>query len=229
MDINILFEDKFIIVAEKPPKMPCQRDKTNDLDLLTILKNRIMENEKVNNPYIGLIHRLDRPVGGVMLFAKTKPANATLSEAIRERQFFKKYLCICQGIPQENEGIFEDKLVKIGSKNISIVKDSIDSKQAILEYKLLETVETEEGPLSLLEVILKTGRHHQIRAQLAHHNMPLWGDTKYNINFSNRSGWTQTALWAYKLGFNHPKTKKPLEFTSLPDNEYPWNLFKQTI
>lgn len=229
MDINILFEDKFIIVAEKPPKMPCQRDKTNDLDLLTILKNRIMENEKVNNPYIGLIHRLDRPVGGVMLFAKTKPANATLSEAIRERQFFKKYLCICQGIPQENEGIFEDKLVKIGSKNISIVKDSIDSKQAILEYKLLETVETEEGSLSLLEVILKTGRHHQIRAQLAHHNMPLWGDTKYNINFSNRSGCTQTALWAYKLGFNHPKTKKPLEFTSLPDNEYPWNLFKQTI
>lgn len=226
MDINILYEDKFIIVAEKPPKMPCQKDKTNDLDLLTILKDKIKVAERVNNPYIGLIHRLDRPVGGVILFAKTKSANATLSEALRERQFFKRYLCICEGIPEENQGILKDRLLKIGSKNISVIKDTLESKEAILEYKLLKTVNTEEGPLSLLEIDLKTGRHHQIRAQLSYHNMPLWGDTKYNKNFSNKSEWTQVALWAFKLRFNHPKTGKAQEFTSSPSNEYPWNIFK---
>lgn len=226
MDINILYEDKFVIVAEKPPKMPCQSDKTLDLDLLSILKEKISVEEKVQNPYIGLIHRLDRPVGGVILYSKTKPANSFLSKEIQERKIEKEYLAIVCGYPIDEEGRFVDQLFKIASKNMSIVKEAHNSKEAILEYKLLETVDTEEfGPLSLLRVDLKTGRHHQIRVQLSHHNLALWGDTKYNEKFKNRREWSQIALWANNIKFKHPKHKKELYFESLPPKEYPWNLF----
>lgn len=230
MGINILYEDKFIIVAEKPPKMPCQKDKTNDLDLLSILKERVRITEKVNNPYLGLIHRIDRPVGGAILYSKTKPANAFLSKEIQNRAIDKNYLAIVCGKPIDENGIFIDKLFKIGSKNMSVVRDTNESKEAILEYKLIETIETKEfGILSLLEVDLKTGRHHQIRVQLSHHNIPIWGDTKYNSSFGNRKEWYQIALWAHKLSFKHPRTNKLLNFESLPYNESPWNLFNYLL
>lgn len=230
MDINILHEDKFIIVAEKPPKMPCQKDKTNDLDLLTILHEKIKDEENVKNPYIGLIHRLDRPVGGVILYAKTRPASATLSKAVQERKIYKEYLAIVCGKPIDNKGILIDKLLKLSSKNMSIVKDTKEAKEAILEYDLLETIDSEEfGPLSLLKINLKTGRHHQIRVQLSHHNMPLWGDTKYNKTFTSRSKWSQIALWASYIKFNHPKTNKEISFESLPPMEFPWNQFSSIM
>lgn len=226
MDINILYEDNFIIVAEKPPKMPSQGDKSNDLDLYSILKNNLSKKHNIKNPYLAIINRLDRPVGGAILFAKTKPAAAYLSKEIQNKSVNKSYLTVVCGIPTDKKGILIDKLVKIGAKNLSIVKDTKNAKEAILEYSLLETIETEEyGPLSLLEIDLKTGRHHQIRVQLSHHNMPIWGDTKYNKNFSNRSKWVQIALWANKLSFKHPKTKDLQYFVSKPYNEFPWNLF----
>lgn len=226
MDINIIYEDKFIIVAEKPPKMPCQRDRTGDMDLLTILHNKIKEDDNIRNPYIGLIHRLDRPVGGLIIYAKTKHANSALSKAVQDRQINKEYLAVTCGKPDLNEGIYIDKLLKLSSKNMSIVKDTKDAKDAILEYKTLETVNTEEyGELSLLSIDLKTGRHHQIRVQLSHHNIPIWGDTKYNKSFTNRAKWSQISLWAYKLKFNHPKSNKELIFKSFPPMEFPWNQF----
>ncbi len=227
MDIKILYEDNFIIVAEKPPKIPVQKDKTNDLDLLSILKERLSREHKVENPYIGLVHRLDRPVGGAILYAKTKPANAFLSKELQDRNIDKKYLAVVCGKPETDQGVFIDKLLKIGSKNMSVVRDTKDAKEAILEYKLIETNNTDEyGPLSLLEIDLKTGRHHQIRVQMSHHGLPLWGDTKYNEEFANKTGWSQIALWSYKLSFRHPKTKQILNFISNPYDEYPWNQFK---
>lgn len=227
MSINILYEDKFIIVAIKPPKMPCQKDKTEDLDLLSILKEKIRKEDRVSNPYIGLIHRLDRPVGGVIVYSKTKYANTFISKEIQDRNVTKEYLVIVCGKPEENQGILVDKLFKIASKNMSVVRDIPEAKEAVLEYKLIETIDDEEfGPLSLLKVDLKTGRHHQIRVQLSHHNLPLWGDTKYNEIFTNRKEWSQIALWASTIKFIHPNHKKELFFESLPPNEYPWNSYK---
>lgn len=227
MDIKILYEDNFIIVAEKPPKMPVQKDKSNDLDLLSVLKEKLSKEHNIRNPYIGLVHRLDRPVGGAILYAKTKPAIAFLSKELQDRVIDKKYLAVVCGKPEKSQDIFTDKLLKIGAKNISVVRDTKDAKEAILEYNLVETIETEEyGTLSLMEIDLKTGRHHQIRVQMSHHGLPLWGDTKYNDDFAKKSGWSQIALWSYKLSFRHPKTKEILNFVSNPYDEYPWNLFR---
>ncbi len=217
MDIKIIFEDENIIVVEKPPKVPSQKDPSGDADLMSLL----------NREYLGLIHRLDRPVGGVMVFSKNKEATTFLSKGISNDGFHKQYLVVVCGVPQEKNGQFKDYLTKNGSTNVSSVtsKDTKGSKEAILTYSLLETMETEElGTLSLLLVTLQTGRHHQIRVQLSHHGLPIWGDTKYNVLFSNTKQWTQIALWAHILKFRNLKGKK-VSYTSYPYDEYPWNLF----
>lgn len=228
MEIDILYEDSHIFVVEKPPGMPCQKDKTEDLDLLTILARKLKKDYNVRKPYIGLIHRLDRPVGGAILYAKTKPAAANLTKQIQERKINKEYLAVVCGKPEEEEATLRNYLIKNAAKNMSRVVDENyqGSKEAILDYKVIQTVETEEfGDITLLKVILKTGRHHQIRVQLSHHNLPLWGDTKYNKSFTRRKEWSQIALWAYKVSFEHPKTNKQLSFESMPCSDYPWKLF----
>ncbi|MGM0396765.1 MAG: RluA family pseudouridine synthase [Bacillota bacterium] len=172
MEINILLEDNDIIVVEKPPGVPCQRDKTGDVDLMTAL----------GRDYLGLVHRLDRPVGGVMVYAKTQAASSWLSRAISDRALFKEYLAIACGKPENQEGELVDYLKKLRTINMSKVvsEDDKASKKAILQYRILESVDDKEfGTLSLLHIILLTGRHHQIRVQLSHAGIPLWGDTKY--------------------------------------------------
>ncbi|TCT13000.1 ribosomal large subunit pseudouridine synthase D [Natranaerovirga pectinivora] len=231
MELNILFEDNHIIVVEKPPKVPSQQDKTNDLDLLTMIKEHIKkEHPQVKEPYIALIHRLDRPVGGVMVYGKTKFASGKLSEQIQKKQMTKKYIGVVCGIPKDKMGELKNHLVKISVKNYSKVvpNKQNNSKEAILEYKVIESCQDDKGILSLLEFNLITGRHHQIRVQTAHAGWPLWGDTKYNNEFKDNKEWTQVALWAKELSFNHPKTNKPLTFESMPTKEYPFNLFKNT-
>ena len=218
MEVKIIFEDKDIIVVEKPPKIPCQGDKSCDEDLMTIL----------NRPYLGLIHRLDRPVGGVMVYAKNKKANSFLSKEVSQRRIYKEYIAVVCGKPASPKGELIDYLKKLRTINMSKVvdKETIGAKEAVLEYSLLESIDTEKyGTLSLLKIVLKTGRHHQIRVQLSHREFPLWGDTKYNKNFVKKRSWTQIALWAYKIGFNHPNNKRESTFISLPYDEYPWNIF----
>lgn len=232
MDINIFYEDNHIIVVDKPPKLPCQKDKTEDADLLSILQEKLSKEHNIKNPYIGLIHRLDRPVGGVILYAKTKFSTSNLSRQVQERSINKEYLAIICGNPEEKSGTLKDYLLKLKTINMSKVvnKDTKGSKEAILDYNIIETIETEEfGPLSLVRINLKTGRHHQIRVQLSHHKMPLWGDTKYNKTFTKRKEWNQIALWSHSLTFNHPKNNKELTFKSIPYNEYPWNLFNLSL
>lgn len=218
MDIRILSEDNDIIVLEKPPGLPCQSDKTGDLDIMTAL----------GRDYLGLVHRLDRPVGGVMVYAKSQEANRWISRAISERNFHKEYLAVVCGRPQENSGELVDFLKKLTTVNMSKVVPESDSsgKKAVLQYTLVQRVKTEQfGELSLLLIRLLTGRHHQIRVQLANSGLPLWGDTKYNPAFTHRKEWSQIALWSYMIKFRHPGGRK-VSFYSLPGDYYPWSLFQ---
>lgn len=232
MNLNIIHEDKQIIVVVKPPKVPSQSDKTGDTDMMAILKEHLLnEYPMAKEPYLGLLHRLDRPVGGLMVFAKTKESNRYLSEEIRNKKFKKEYLAVVCGKPEMHHGELRNYLKKVTSLNMSkvVTEQSKSGKEAVLEYQLLDSVETDEyGILSLLKINLKTGRHHQIRVQFSNANLPLWGDNKYNKDFVKSKGWTQIALWAESLEFKHPKTKKELQFQVNPSDEYPFNLFYKT-
>lgn len=227
MKIKILFQDKSIIVVEKPPKMPCQSDKTQDEDLMGVLAKQLMENG-VKKPYLGLVHRLDRPVGGVLVLAKSKEANRILSKQLSEQGFTKEYLTVVCGKPAIPCNELKDYLKKLVTINMSKVvpKDTKNAKEAILKYSLINTTNTDEyGDVSLLKIGLKTGRHHQIRVQLSNAGLPIWGDNKYNKIFVKKKEWTQISLWAHKVAFKHPMTNALVNFSSLPYDEYPWNLF----
>ena len=169
--LNVIFEDNHVIVVEKPVNIPSQGDKTGDEDMLSIIKEYLIK--KYNKPgdaYLGLVHRLDRPTGGVMVFAKTSKAASRLSEQVREKIFEKEYLVIVDGKMEEQRGTFEDYLVKNERTNTSKVTDSKNknAKKAILEYEVVKY--NDEIDLSLIKVKLHTGRHHQIRVQFASRN-----------------------------------------------------------
>lgn len=224
--LNVIFEDNHIIVIEKPVNVPSQSDKTEDLDMLTILKKYLKE--KYNKPgevYTGLIHRLDRPVGGVMVFAKTSKAASRLSEQVRNKEFLKKYLAIVDGKLKNDEGILEDYLLKNEKNNMSkVVKEGTkNSKYANLEYKVL--FYNELTNLSLLEIKLNTGRHHQIRVQLANLGNSICGDQKYGT----RGRGKQINLWAYEIKIKHPISKEELTFKCLPRPEGSWVLLNDIV
>lgn len=172
-DLKVIYEDNHIIVVEKPVNVPSQQDKTNDIDMLTIIKQYLKEKyNKPGNVYLGLIHRLDRPVGGVMVFAKTSKAAARLSEQVRNKEFKKKYLAIVDGKMENGSGVLEDYLLKNERTNTSKVVEegTKNAKYANLEYEVIAY--NEETDLSLVKVTLHTGRHHQIRLQFA--NFRSW-------------------------------------------------------
>ncbi len=214
---KIIYEDNHLLVVEKPRNMLVQEDNTKDLDLLSSLKSYIKE--KYNKPgdvYLGLVHRLDRPVGGLMVFARTSKAASRLSEAIRVHDFHKSYLAVVEGKLDKN-GVFEDYLKKIESENKTIVDK--EGKYSKLSYEVLGYKDN----LSLVLINLETGRSHQIRAQYSSRNHPLWGDQKYNKNALPKE---QIALWSCSLEFMHPTLKEKLLFKLEPPlKEYPWSLF----
>ena len=221
--LKIIFEDNHIIVVEKKPNIPSQSDKTGDMDMLTLVKQYIKEKyQKPGNVYLGLVHRLDRPVGGVMIFAKTSKAASRLSNQVREKVFKKKYLAVVDGRFKEKEGSLEDYLYKDERNNISKVvnKDKKNAKLAKLDYK--ELAYNEVKNLSLLEINLHTGRHHQIRVQLANAGHSIFGDQKYR----KRGQGKQIALWAYELTIEHPTTKEMLTFKDLPEPIGTWCILK---
>ena len=222
-ELKVIYEDNHIIVVEKKPNIPSQKDKTEDIDMLTIIKQYIKE--KYNKPgevYLALIHRLDRPVGGVMVFAKTSKAAARLSEEVRSRNLKKEYLVIVDGKMEKEEGDLEDYLLKNEKTNTSkVVKEGTkNSKYAKLDYKVLKY--NEEIDLSVLKINLHTGRHHQIRVQLANSGHSICGDQKYGT----RGRGKQISLWAYKLSFTHPTTKEQLTFYSIPEKIGSWKILE---
>ena len=224
MKLKILYEDNHIIVVEKPVNIPSQGDKTGDEDMLTIIKKYLIE--KYNKPgdaYLGLVHRLDRPTGGVMVFAKTSKAASRLSEQIREKKFEKEYLCIVDGKMEKNTDVYEDYLVKNEKNNLSKVTDSKNknAKKAKLEYEVIKY--NEEINLSVVKVKLYTGRHYQIRVQFSSRNHSLYGDQKYGTRGKGK----QLCLWAYKLSFFHPITKEKLEFEDYPEEIGSWKILSE--
>ncbi len=213
--INIIYEDNHLLVVEKPINIPVQADNSKDPDLLTMLKDYLKNKySKPGNVYLGLVHRLDRPVGGVMVFAKTSKAASRLSEQIRNNAFHKEYLAVVCGKINDKD-TFVDKLLKDHKKNI--VKVDPNGKLSELEYELLDY---QEG-LSLVKIYLKTGRSHQIRVQFSHHGFPLYGDQKYNTNTPK----DQIALFASKIEFIHPTTKENVIFELPKPDRYPFNIF----
>lgn len=223
-NLNIIYEDNHIIVVEKPQNIPSQGDKTGDEDMLTIIKKYLIE--KYNKPgdaYLGLVHRLDRPTGGVMVFAKTSKAASRLSEQIRNKEFEKEYIAIVDGKMEKNSDMFEDYLIKNEKNNLSKVtnKENKNAKLAKLKYEVLKY--NEETNLSLVRIKLFTGRHHQIRVQFSSRNHSLYGDQKYGT----RGRGKQLCLWAYKLSFNHPTTKEKLSFENYPKACGSWTILKE--
>lgn len=221
--LKVIYEDNHIIVVEKPVNIPSQGDKTGDVDMLTLIKEYIKEKyNKPGNVYLGLVHRLDRPVGGVMVFAKTSKAAARLSEQVREKQFQKSYLVIVNGEMEEKRGTLEDYLLKNEKNNMSkVVKEGTkNSKYAKLDYEVLKY--DKELNLSVLKILLHTGRHHQIRVQLSSRNHSIYGDQKYG----GRGHGKQIALWAYKLQIIHPITKEEMNFKAIPETIGSWKIIE---
>jgi 23S rRNA pseudouridine1911/1915/1917 synthase len=226
LDISILYEDNHLLVVEKPVNVPTQEDASGDPDLLSILKEEIKARyQKPGNVYLGLVHRLDRPVGGAMVFAKTSKAASRLSDQIRTHAFGKTYLAVIRGIPSEKNGRLEHYLEKDQASNTvqAVPPSTPGSKHAILEYEVLSSKES----LSLVSVHLLTGRSHQIRVQFSEIGHPLYGDQKYGAGV-NAPG-QQIALWSIRIHLQHPTTKKEMEFTSHPPDQHPWNLFSSII
>ncbi|HEY0829434.1 MAG TPA: RluA family pseudouridine synthase [Bacilli bacterium] len=230
--VAILYEDNHIIVVEKPVNMLSQEDDTGDLDLLTYLKEDIkMRYHKPGNVYLGLVHRLDRPVGGAMVFAKTSKAASRLSESIRNRSFAKTYLAILHGQPKLPAGRLVHHLLKDPNSNtVHVVSPKQEhAKEAILDYEVINP--SQEG-FSLVRIQLLTGRSHQIRVQFSSIGCPLYGDQRYGINAQVKRGYApkeQIALWSHELTFQHPTLNQQVTFRSIPPRTKPWSLWDIAI
>lgn len=216
--INVLYEDNHLLVVEKPINIPVQADHSKDYDLLNMLKQYLKDKyHKPGNVYLGLVHRLDRPVGGVMVFAKTSKAASRLSEQIRNHEFKKIYYAIVEGNLIKKQ-MLVDTLQKDYVNNI--VKVDPKGKQAILDYERINV----KNFLNLVKINLRTGRSHQIRVQFSSRGNALYGDQKYNKNAKRGE---QLALFSQSITFSHPVTKEQLTFSLPLPNRYPFNIFNR--
>ena len=221
-DLIVLHEDNHIIVVFKPQNIPCCEDSSKDMDLLTVIKEHVKEKEnKPGNVYVGLVHRLDRVTGGVMVYAKSSKAASRLSEQMRSGDFEKKYFTVLVGSPREKRATLTDYLKKNPINNmVYVCPQTVEgAKFAELEYKVVEEV----NGLSLALVTLHTGRTHQIRVQMSHNNTPVYGDMRYGGEKAKKGN---IALWATTLAFTHPVSKERLVFKIEPPKDAnPWKLF----
>lgn len=214
-NMKVIFEDNHLLIVEKPENMPMQEDSSKDKDLLSECKLYLKEKySKPGNVYLGLVHRLDRPVGGVCVFAKTSKAASRLSNMINTHAFKKEYLAVVVDNGLKDKDILEDNLLK--DEKTNTVKVDPRGKKAELAYEVIKRKDN----LALVHIYLKTGRSHQIRVQFSSRNHPLWGDQRYNRNAKVGE---QIALHACKISFTHPVTKEEVTFTS-NINRYPFNI-----
>lgn len=210
MKLNVIYEDNHIIVVEKPAGIPTQADSSGVVDMQTILKQYLKEKyNKPGNVFVGIVHRLDRNVGGIMVFAKTSKGASRLSEEIRARRFHKRYIAVVDGVLPKQEDTFEDYLLKNEATNtVSVVDKTIpNAKYAKLDYKVLE----QSASKTKVSINLYTGRAHQIRVQFASRGHALIGDTKYGKIKSD-----VISLWAYEIEFKHPVKDEIVKFTLMP-------------
>ncbi|MBB5264360.1 23S rRNA pseudouridine1911/1915/1917 synthase [Catenibacillus scindens] len=211
--VKILYEDPWILVVVKPPGMASQPERSTAMDMVSYLKNYISRKEGQKNPYVAAVHRLDRPVGGVMVYARTPESASALSRQIAGRTVRKEYLAVVCGSPEKSEGVLEDWLLRNGKTNVSEVvpPGTLEGKLARLSYKIL--ARNDQG-YTLVSVHLETGRHHQIRVQMAAAKTPVAGDRRYGGG--NAGNFRDIGLFSCKLSFKHPGTKKMMEFQAKP-------------
>lgn len=222
-DITILHEDSSVLVVVKPQNIPSQADSSGDLDLLTLLKEYIKDKyNKPGNVYLGLVHRLDRPTGGVMVFAKNSKAAERLSKQIVDGDMTKQYLAAVLNCPKERKGVLVNYLKKNALTNTVYVATVGDhnAKRAELSYEVLESY---SDVVSLVKIQLGTGRSHQIRVQFSSIGCPVFGDVRYGGDSLAKGH--NLALWAYRLEFNHPVTKERMVFVAYPPEKEPWTRF----
>lgn len=221
-ELNILHEDNHIIVVMKPQNVPTCEDESKDKDLLNTIKDYIKEKyNKTGNVYLGLVHRLDRPTGGVMVFAKSSKAAARLSLQMKEGDFEKRYYAVLVGEPKEDKATLTGYMKKNAVNNmVYMCGETVQgAKFASLDYTVLEK---KEG-LSLVDVRLHTGRSHQIRVQMSSQGTPVYGDMRYGGESAKKG---KLALWAYYLAFTHPVSKERMVFRVQPPHDlFPWNEF----
>lgn len=220
-DLEIVYEDNHLLVAVKPIDVPVQADASGDPDMLTMLKAYLVE--KYNKPgdaYLGLVHRLDRPTGGVMMFAKTSKCAERLCEAIKQDEVDKKYLAVLDGAPRYKADKLCCHLKKFADTNtVKIVPALTEgAKYAELDYKVLD----QKQGHTLVSVKLITGRGHQIRVQMAGMGTPITGDRRYGNGANTKY---PLCLWATELRLNHPISGKTMVFRVYPPEAAPWTLF----
>ncbi len=220
MKIHTLFTDPHITVALKPFGVPSQSDKGNSESMVSMLKLEMYEKENLKEePYLVPIHRLDRPVGGIMVFAKTKEAAAALSKQSEEGDMVKYYQAILTGELRDDYGDMVDYLVHDPKTNVTTVatEGAPGAKYSELSFEVLDVFDTDDGPLSYVLIELVTGRTHQIRVQMASRKAGIWGDTKYNPKFQKtKKNYKQIGLYASRLEFDHPVTGERMVFKDEP-------------
>ncbi|QRG86460.1 RluA family pseudouridine synthase [Bulleidia sp. zg-1006] len=220
--INILYEDNHLLVVEKPINVLSQADNTQEEDMVNRLKEFIkVRDHKPGNVFIGLVHRLDRPVGGLMVFSKTSKAASRLSNALRCHTFQKGYLAIVDSVSLPKEDTLEDYLYKDNQKNRVFVVDKKKGKYARLHYEVL----AQKQGKSFVRIALETGRPHQIRVQFSSRNWPLVNDQRYHPHPTK----APICLFAYKLSFPHPTKKEVMRFELHPKADGAWSLFKEVL
>ena len=218
--IKVLYEDNHLLGVEKPVNVPVNEDASCDEDLLSLSKEYIREKyQKPGNVDLGLVPRLDRPVGGAVIFARTSKAASRLSDMIRTNRMKKTYLAVLDGIAEKQSGTLVDYLTKDHRTNMVSVTDEAHGKRSVLHYEVLAVKEAK----TLVKIQLETGRSHQIRVQFASRGLPLVHDHRYNPD--PKDG--QIALWAYRLEFPHPVTKEPVILISTPPDSGVWKLFEE--
>lgn len=220
--MNILYEDKYLIVCEKPVGVESQVSSSGKEDMITLLSR--YRAQKGEDTYVGLVHRLDTMTGGAMIYSKRENMTGKLSALVQSDDYKKTYLAVVHGAPKTNEGEMRDLLYhdKQRNKSFVVAKKRAGVKDALANFRLLKSVERDDGEaMSLVEVELITGRTHQIRVQFASRKMPLVGDGKYG----SRDNRATCALWSHKVEFVHPMTKRIIKVESNPTEAYPWNMF----
>ena len=227
MKLDILYEDEYLIACVKPYGVPSQPDKTYGLDMVTAVM------EYLDSPDVYVINRLDRPVGGIILFAKDQNTAAKLTDMVQDGQIQKYYQVVVSGLMDEAEGTYEDFLLHDKKSNVTRVvdKNTRGAKKAVLNYEVLDELDTDEGSISYLLVELVTGRHHQIRCQMASHGTPVWGDAKYGKEQTGKGGKpnpksskkkgsgrvSEIGLYSSRMEFIHPITKEEIFLHKEPE------------
>ena len=222
MKLDVLYEDEYLIACVKPAGVPAQGDKSNDMDMVSLVQNYILDNsDSDEEPYVAVIHRLDKPVGGIMLFAKDRDTAAKLSDMLQDGKIEKYYQAVLTGELPDEAGDFTDYILtdnKTGTSKV-VPKGTKGAKEARLSYEVLDEFDTDDGPLSFVLIELFTGRHHQIRCQMAAHKAPVWGDMRYNPVFKKKpvKGLHEIGLYFSRMEFDHPVTGEHVVLKAEPE------------